>query len=291
MASQFVFDAIGTHWIIDIYPELTKSREETLLDQIIKRIQIFDKNYSRFRDDSLITEISKAPGRYTLPEDALLMFDIYRRLYEVTGGLVTPLIGQVLADAGYDADYSLKQHRPLQKPIAWDDAIDYHYPYLEVRVPVLLDFGAAGKGYLIDLVSELLEKNGIDSFCVDAGGDILYRNRSGQNLDIGLEHPEDNKKVVGTASILNESLCGSAGNRRSWGDFHHIVNPQTLASPRHILAVWTTAKSAILADAMTTALFFTDREKLTPHFNFENFILYADYSFNKSLGFKGEIFS
>ncbi len=291
MASQFVFDAIGTRWVIDISDELTKEHKEQLLQQIMERIVVFDKNYSRFRDDSLVAKIAETPGTYTLPDDAPEMFKVYRALYDITRGLITPLIGQVLVDAGYDAKYSLTQRRALQKPIGWDEAFSYKYPNLETWVPVLLDFGAAGKGYLVDIVGDILTKNGLKSFCIDAGGDMLYRNPENIALRVGLEHPADPKKVVGIASIVNQSLCGSAGNRRVWGDFHHIINPDTLTSPKHILAVWTVANSTIIADALTTALFFIDRETLTPHFDFESFILYADYSFQKSEGFSAEIFS
>lgn len=291
MASQFVFDAIGTHWVIDVDDPLTKQAEQRLLSKITERIDAFDLAYSRFRDDSLVTAISKKPGRYALPSDAPPLFDVYRKLYDLTEGLVTPLIGQVLVDAGYDAKYSLKQSRSLMSPLSWDEVMSYADPYLDVKVPVLLDFGAAGKGYLIDIVSDILKQNQIASFCVDAGGDILQRNETNTALPVGLEHPEDTTKVVGIVKILNQSLCGSAGNRRVWDGFHHIINPKSLTSPSHILAVWTVAKNTIIADALTTALFFIDRETLLPHFDFESFILYSDYSFQKSAGFNAEIFT
>jgi thiamine biosynthesis lipoprotein ApbE len=45
---------------------------------------------------------------------------------------------------------------------------------VEVTHPVMLDFGAAGKGYLIDIVADILRQEQIESFCVDAGGDMIY---------------------------------------------------------------------------------------------------------------------
>ena len=290
MASQFVFDAIGTHWVIDIYNELTKEKENILLVEINNRIKNFDQTYSRFRDDSLVTVMSKKIGKYPLPDDAPIMFNFYRKLYDITKGLVTPLIGQVLVDAGYDAEYSLEQKKTLESPLTWDEVMVYEHPYLDIQIPVLLDFGAAGKGYLIDLVSQVLEQKNIDSFCIDAGGDMLYKNKDNKPLSVGLEHPDDTSKVIGIVSITNQSLCGSAGNRRVWKNFHHIINPQTLLSPKNILAIWTIAESTIIADGLTTALFFTSPEILVPHFNFKYFILYADYSFKKSSDFKTEIF-
>lgn len=291
MASQFVFDAIGTHWIIDIVDECSQEKESSLFVSIMERINIFDAAYSRFKGDSLVSEMSRSPGTYRLPDDAQEMFAVYKTLYDLTSGLVTPLIGQTLVDAGYDATYSLVQKRELVHPIAWDEAMTFTHPHLYVHVPVLLDFGAGGKGYLVDLVGKVLLEHGIKSFCVDAGGDMMHRSIDSISLSVGLEHPDNENEVIGVVSLLNQSLCGSAGNRRVWGDFHHIINPETLQSPRHIRAVWVIAENTLVADSLTTALYFTSPAILLTHFTFEYFILWEDYSFQKSEGFEVDLFT
>ncbi len=287
MSESFAeFDAIGTRWQIDTPMDIAPEEKNRVLVLIHERIEEFDKHYSRFRDDSLVTEMSKKAGEYTLPEDAKPMFDLYEKMYRITGGLMTPLIGQVLVDAGYDAEYSL-QPKPLTVPPAWDEVLDYKYPKLTLKKPALLDFGAMGKGYLIDIIGELLEKNGISEYTVDAGGDIRHR---GSELRVGLENPLDFTEALGIATIADQSICGSAGNRRAWAQFHHIMNPATLSSPRDILAVWAVAESTLLADALTTALFFTEPQILYQHFAFEFLLMKADASVYYSPNFPGETF-
>ncbi|MBV6760325.1 FAD:protein FMN transferase [Rhodococcus opacus] len=51
----------------------------------------------------------------------------------------------------------------------------------------MTDVGAAGKGYLVDLVSRTLTEEGIDRFLVDASGDM--RHRGAEAVRVGLEHP------------------------------------------------------------------------------------------------------
>jgi FAD:protein FMN transferase len=288
--STFEFQAIGTGWKIDIKKELSSEEEALLLKEIMDRISVFDIAYSRFREDSLVTKMSKEAGEFVLPEDADKMLTLYKKMFEVTDGLVTPLIGQVLVDAGYDAKYSLVE-RTLTKPRLWSEIMEWNNPKLILKQPALLDFGAGGKGYLVDIVSEILEKHGIRSYCVDASGDMRYRSEEGEVLRVGLEHPEKTDEVIGVAKIISQSICGSAGNRRKWGNYHHIINPETLSSPKDILAVWTTASNTLLCDLLTTALFFTPPEKLSEYFDFDYFIMYADYSVNKSVGFEVELFS
>jgi thiamine biosynthesis lipoprotein len=163
---------------------------------------------------------------------------------------------------------------------------------LTVKKPLMLDFGAAGKGYLVDLVGQVLRENGVQEFCIDAGGDILNKGKIGAApVRIGLENPHDIKQVIGVCELKNASICGSAGNRRTWGDFTHIINPKTMTSPRHIAAVWVVAETALVADALATALFFVPPALLVHKFQFEYVIINSDSSFLKSAGFPGEIFA
>jgi thiamine biosynthesis lipoprotein len=282
--TQFVFDAIGTHWVIDVSEgkELTEGK-------IKARIEDFDKKYSRFRADSLVTQMAQKPGTYILPPDSKQLFDLYHKLYTLTDGYMTPLVGTLLSDAGYDKDYSFEE-KPLTEVPAWEDTLLYKFPDLMVRKHVLMDVGACGKGYLIDLIGEMLEKEGITEYCIDAGGDIRYRNTNDEILRVGLEHPDDTSQAIGVVELRNKSICGSAGNRRVWGRFHHIMNPKTRESVENIKAVWVVADTTLLADGLSTALFFTKAETLQKEFDFEYVLLFPDYTIEKSENFPGELF-
>jgi thiamine biosynthesis lipoprotein len=217
--TRFVFEAIGTHWEIDIIKELSSQEEALLLEKIMSRIGEFDKTYSRFREDSLVMEMSRNAGDYTLPDDADILLQTYKKIYDITFGAVTPLIGQVLIDAGYDHKYSLVP-KELKTPPRWEDVLEWKKPILSMKKAEMLDFGAGGKGYLVDIISELLEREGITEYCVDAGGDM--RQRGFNPLKVGLEHPDDTTKVIGTIDINNMSLCGSAGINLPTSRFKHI---------------------------------------------------------------------
>lgn len=285
--TQFNFEGIGTKWQIDIYEEISPAKESALLSHIRNRIEIFDKNYSRFRDDSLVMQMAKIAGDFVLPADAEKMFALYHDLYKITGGLFTPFVGDMLADAGYDERYTLRQKKELIKAPAWEEVMEYEFPNLKIKKPAILDFGAGGKGYLVDLVGQVLEENGIQAYCIDAGGDILHKNKTA--IRVGLENPENTSEVVGIYELQNKSICGSAGNRRAWGDFTHILNPKTGESPRNILAVWVVADTALLADALATCLFFVPATTLSQYV-FEYVLIYADHKLEKSPNFQGEMF-
>jgi thiamine biosynthesis lipoprotein len=287
--AELHFQAIGTYWFIEL-PGQDDFKTEVITD-IQQTVDTFDSRYSRFRDDSFVTRLSQETGSFILPDDAQPMFDLYADLYKITGGLVTPLIGQTLSDAGYDADYSLRPKNPAPAP-KWEDVLEYSFPKLTMLQPALLDFGAAGKGYLVDLVSAVMEKHDITSYLINGSGDMCMRGDT--PMDIGLEHPDQPNTYIGMAHLLNSSLCGSAGNRRAWGSgtdkYHHIMNPTTATSPHHIKAVWVTADTTILADALTTALFFVPPAALAKHYSFEYAIISQDYSLEHSLEFPADFY-
>ncbi len=287
---QFSFEAIGTSWTIDIFAHNSSLTKQDFINKVQQRIDDYDKVYSRFRKDSLITKLAKQGGQELFPTDSRELFALYKKLYKATDGAFTPLIGNVMEDLGYDAAYSLKPKATIRQTPLWKDIIDFKYPKLTLKEPAILDFGAAGKGHIVDLVGVMLELEGVTSYCIDAGGDILYKSAVKDPLRIGLEHPTNPKQVIGLVNITNGSICGSAGNRRKWGNYHHIIDPRTNTSPDSITSIWVIAKKAILADALATALYFTKPEVLSEHFTFDYAMLYKDMSLEKSKSFPGEIF-
>jgi len=284
-----LFEAIGTHWVIDVFTDKSQESIQKVFSSVKQRIEQFDQIYSRFREDSLISQIAKRSGSYQLPADADAMMRLYHQLYQITEGRFTPLIGSLLVEAGYDAEYSL-QGKKLHAVPAWEQVLTYEHLRLTVKQPVLLDFGALGKGYLVDLIGSLLEQEEINSYCIDAGGDILYKTCENTPLRVGLEHPKNLEQVIGVAKIMNQSICASSGNRRKWETFHHLMDPFTFTSPKSILATWVIAKAAMLADSLATCLFFVTPDILQKYFVFEYVILYPDYTLRKSSQFSGEIY-
>ena len=282
---SFKFKALGTYWQVETIVQLPLS----LIHLIEARIKSFDKTYSRFRKDSLIFQISQHAGSYVFPEDGNILFDFYKKLYDSTSGKITPLIGDVLERAGYDANYSFEV-KPQKAISGWDEVLEWKGTSLKVTQPVMLDFGAAGKGYLIDIVGQLLVQNNIFDFVVDGSGDLMQRGKI-DNV-VGLEHPLRPGEIIGTIEVINQSLCASATNRRVWGNgFHHIFDPDSLKPTEQIIATWVIATDTITADGLATALFFTEPLALASEFSFEYVRMHAGGAIDYSSIFEGQLYT
>jgi thiamine biosynthesis lipoprotein len=279
------FDAIGTSWRVDTRHPLPPA----VADAVTARVERFDRDWSRFRDDSLVAEIARTPGRYRLPADAPPLLAHYRELFDATAGRVSPLVGSALAALGYDAAYRLRPTAHIPAVPAWDDAIAWDGEYLEVVRPVVLDIGAAGKGYLVDLVSDLLTDAGIPEHIVDGSGDLRTR---GVPMRIALEHPLDPAKAVGIAELTDGAFCASATTRRAWGDgLHHVLDAATGLPTRGVIATWVLAPTALLADGLATALFLDPDPEFVARSATAFARMRVDGSLEVSPGFPGEVFA
>lgn len=282
----WTFEAIGTAWQIDTDAELGAE----VKDAVAARIEQFDGVWSRFRPDSLVSRIAESAGTWHLDHDADALLGLYAELHALTDGALTPLIGRTLSDLGYDADYSLTALADPAPVPDWE-CFDWAPPRLTTTEPLLLDVGAAGKGHLVDLVAEVLDGCGVSAYTIDASGDLLHRGRG--PLRVALEHPGDPSRAAGVAELDPDlALCGSATNRRAWGDgLHHVLDGRTGRPTADIVAAWVVADSCLLADGLATALFLTEPDRLVGRFDCDFVRMHADGRIEWSPTFPGEVFA
>jgi len=244
------FDAIGTRWQVQTDADLPadlRAAVGTLVDG-------FDREWSRFRADSVVSALARGAGALAAPPDARAMLDAYVDLDEATGGAVNPLVGAALSRRGYDADYSLIDHGAGAAPADWQDRLSWADQTLALSAPAMIDVGALGKGRLVDRVADLIASRAPGGAVVDASGDVAVR---GVSEWIGLEHPYDPSRAIGRWRVSGASLCASAVNRRAWGDgLHHVLDARTGQPVRTVAATWAKGATTMIADAVATALFF-----------------------------------
>ena len=284
--STWTFDAIGTSWAIETADPLSSSAR----DAVSSLVERFDREWSRFRDDSLVSSLAEGrTASIPAPEDADAMLSLYRELAAATSGAVNPLIGDSLARLGYDARLTLAASGDAQPAPAWDEVLRWDAHHLRVTTPATIDVGALGKGRLVDLVLEAVRVHAEGDVVVDASGDLAAR---GTPVRVGLEHPYDPTRAIGVVTVTDAALCASAINRRAWGNgLHHVLDARTGAPVRAYAATWALADTAMRADALATALFFDGGPELAASWDCSWVRMRTDGRVEWSPGFPGEIFS
>ncbi|WP_229054413.1 FAD:protein FMN transferase [Aeromicrobium sp. Leaf350] len=249
------FEAIGTAWTVDTSEDVSAEQRAGVAD-LVREI---DRTWSRFREDGGVARL-RAGETVDLGPGAAELLDLYDELHDATDGAVNPLVGGGLEVLGYDAAYTLTRHGdPVAAP-AWSTARRVGTT-LQVPVGAVLDVGAAGKGWLVDRVATQLVEAG-HAPTVDAGGDIAHHGTA--PIRVAMEHPGDPTLAVGVVDLQpGLALCGSAVNRRAWGEgLHHVLDARTGRPTRGVVASWVVARTAAVADGAATALFFVPPARL-----------------------------
>lgn len=282
------FDAIGTRWEIETVDPLDGSARARI-DAIIES---FDAVWSRFRDDSVVSSLRAHGGTAQLTPaaaaDAAAMLAVYRDLSHATHGGANPLIGSALEALGYDAALTLRPRTPLTAPAEWGRMLRCDDGSLTLDEPAVIDVGAAGKGRLVDVVSDALAHLP-GRVTVDGSGDLRVR---GGTARVALEHPYDPTAAIGVAEVSDAALCASAVTRREWGNgLHHVLDGRTGLPMRTWVATWAVAEDALHADAAATGLFFDGGPALADRWGAHWVRMSSEGRVEHSDGFPGELFT
>ena len=121
---------------------------------------------------------------------------------------------------------------------------------------IQLDFNSIGKGYMVDLIARMLERNGSENYLVTIAGSGRCRgvNEQGGKWRIGIETPYDNnfsdRDLQRIAEVTDISYTTSGNYRRK---IAHTIDPVTGRSAvSRLLSATVFCDNAARADALGT---------------------------------------
>ncbi|MFP1719818.1 FAD:protein FMN transferase [Gardnerella sp. Marseille-Q9185] len=336
--------ALGTGIII--------SSSKPIPERAEQRIRAFVEEYesvlSRFRADSLVSRMARAEhgGEFEFPAWAGPLFALYSEFYDATRGAFDACIGADLLALGYNNSVQFVPESAASAssnigswanyrralPVKWADiSRDSGSATLHTNQPVQLDFGAAGKGYFVDLVAKII-KDGLSGdspsdcdspadcdFLVNAGGDMCACfSEENSQIKVALENPFDTTQAVGVVSIASGALCASSSARKRWkvkdasylgkdaNGFEsnliatHLINALDGTPAQKLSASWTyvpaktCAFSTAYADALATALFVSqesDLQKIVQTTSAEFAVISPNHALRKTAAFPARFFA
>ena len=148
---------------------------------------------------------------------------------------------------------------------------------------MMLDLGAAAKGYAADCAVEVLRAHGIKDAILDLGGNVYAMGNSekGSPWRIGLQDPAGERGKYFRAEELSDLSCVTSGSYERYFEsggriYHHIINPKTgRCADSGLISVSVIAKSSFEADMLSTAIFVMGEEefeKIRDEFNIVKYI-------------------
>jgi len=244
---------------------------ESAAAAVFERIDSLERLLSRFEDTSDVAMIRALPPG-EVAQVARETMDLLVRSAEVcaaTRGAFDPTVGPVMdalraprqPDAAPRADWDRLAGGTRADAFARGGMQRLVLDVENLRVsvnpdrlgratPLELDFGGIGKGYALDVCAELLkgEPFSMNRFMLDAGTSTVLACGSAWNIGVGGEF-KDRTRLGTEVSLKDGAISGSGFDIQGM----HVVDVRRRDAASRWAAAWVRAKSAAVADALSTA--------------------------------------
>jgi thiamine biosynthesis lipoprotein len=236
----------------------------SLMDEVERAV-------SRFRDDSDVTLINRAHGRYSAVAPLTVeLVEVALRAAAETDGAVDPSLGADLVAVGYDVDIDVVRSRTAApattartRPWSWRDIkVDRRLRRVGVPDGIYIDLGATTKAWTVDEAARRLRASGITQALVGIGGDLGVSGVPSRQPDdawqVDVAEVEGGIAArigvrfgaVATSSTMSRRWAAADGSAR-----HHLLDPATglpVRGPWRTASVW--APSCLAANVASTWL-------------------------------------
>jgi len=263
---DLTFQALGTDCRIQ-YTATSNNQAAAFAKEAVKWVVDFETKYSRFRSDSLISEINRnAGGAWTeIDPEVESIFAICDDLHFMTQGVLDPTMLPLMRLWDYRNNHDVlpdeKAVSETRELIGWSKV---ERKPGALRLPLegmALDLGGFGKEYAVDKVAAVAVGNGINDCLVDFGRDIhaLGHPPRYPAWHVALENPENPGTVWGSLAAKDIGVATSGDYRRFFEHkgqrYGHILDPRS-GRPVYngILSTTVTANSCLEAGVLSTAV-------------------------------------
>ena len=257
------FTAMGSPFSVTVY-----DKDGADFDAVRSVVDALDNEISRNIAGSKITALNENKYVGGLSADALECINASLDICRDSGGALDITIGDLSALWDFDSGLGVP---PAQAEIRIAlSGVDFSLVSIDddnvsTGVSQSLDLGAVGKGTACDVIKRELERQGVRTAIVSAGGTVMtLGDKSGGAWSVGIRTPEtDNTSGDYFAKLCLEgtvfvSTSGSYEKCFEYGGrlYHHILDPSTgYPSDSGLVSVTVIAGSGTVADALSTACF------------------------------------
>jgi thiamine biosynthesis lipoprotein len=283
--------ALGTSFKITYKDD----NKRDLHDSVTRIFDEFENSLSLYRKNSIISKVNRNED-VVLDDYFIEMFERAREISGQTDGAFDMSAAPLFEIWGWG------EKEKVQVTAEMIDSLKQYTGMDKIRIEgrkivkdnpnVRINSNAIAKGYCSDIVARFLDRQGIQGYLVEIGGETVLKgkNRFGKDWRIGIDKPFDGNLIPGQSlqaivHISNKALATSGDYRRYYIEdgikYSHTIDPKTgYSAKQNVLSVTVIASDCMTADALATAFMVMGLDKtktfLKLHPDIEVFLLYAD---------------
>ncbi len=234
-----------------------------------------DNSLSIYNDSSVISRINGNSSDLT---DSLFreVFRLSSGVSEQSGGLFDITVGPLVKAWGFGPDamkrFDESMLDSLLALVGMDKLRLDSDRIVKADADMFIDVNAIAQGYTVDLVIDLLLRQGIRECLAEVGGEVrTVGDKGGDGWHVGIDTPADGNFFPGedmkaTVRLDNRALATSGNYRKFYVEdgvkYSHTIDPRTGYPVRHtLLSATVIAPTAAEADAWATVCMVAGREE------------------------------
>lgn len=267
---HFPFKAMGTPCEMQLYA-VSGVHAEHVAHAAIADIQRLEAAYSRYRDDSFLSEINRVAaigGSITVDDETAGLLDYAETCYRESDELFDITSG-ILRRAWDFKSNQLPDEATIQALL---DKIGWHKlrwlsPILEFPLAGMeIDLGGVVKEYAVDRAATICWDRGIQHGMVNLGGDIkiIGPHADGSPWRIGIRHPRHPDALLQIVELYTGALASSGDYERCITinnvRYGHVLNPKTGWPVSRMAAVSVVGDFCVIAGSTSTIGMLKDHQ-------------------------------
>ena len=232
---------MGTDVLLTINSGSSLLKTEAIFQRLWKEIEKFDKRFSRFRQDSEITQLNQNAGQWFVVSSELKeLLKVTLEMAKKTDGLFNPFILPALNRAGYISSWVPTELTANPPDYSTRQVVGYEQLEIsgsKTRIPAdsAIDIGGIGKGYLLQNLSKIVESTDETNYWFSLGGDIIARGVDAQKEPWRIQvadsaNPSNSiaevKVLSDHAIAITTSGTTKRNGKQNGNGWHHIINPK-----------------------------------------------------------------
>lgn len=255
--------------LYDSNVDRAKATIQACLDEVERLEEIF----SLIRPDSWVSRLNRQGHLTQAPSELLDVVAQSQRMSALSDGAFDVSVQSLWAlYSTYFAQMGREAHGPSQQAVdaaraavGWQD-IHTTGDSLELRRPGMgLTFNSIARGYATDRVGQLLRSQGLEHVLIDLDNYLGIGDRpDGKPWALGVANPLDPTTILTVIETKDRAVASAGGYGTVFdatGKFNHIFDPHTGASANRWAGATVVAKSAAVADALSTALLVAPKDQ------------------------------
>ena len=252
-----------------------ESRALMAFSEVFDEFERLEELMSTWRDDSEISQLNTSAGGSPVPvsPEVIEVLTLAHQVSEWTGGKFDITFGALSGLWQFDEDSvdavpDMDEVRARLPLVAYEDIeIDAAAGTARLRRPGMsVNLGGIGKGYAVDRAVEILRAHGLDTFLIQAGGDLYVGGRpEGRAWRLGIQDPRGPADTPFAVMELSDATFSTSGDYERFfisggRRYHHILDPDLGEPAMGSRSVTIVTARAVLADVLSTGVFILGPE-------------------------------